>query len=219
MPQKVLSAIDRAACVLCERPEFESQGAADTAWSEAVLVACGGLPYPGSEAISQVAQRMDAGDEGDGAEPSPSNVQRKESKEARVRRALDKHLHKFWGTLASPLDDYKAQLRAARNRNKGTVWGMAVDDETARPKAAPPAPAPPSGLGGSGYATGATERRARSNSTAAARAAGKELQAQGLSTAYVPTKPYSLSLSDLASRRYLGILEGRAAVGRVRLRG
>ena len=84
---------------------------------------------------------------------------------------------------------------------------MAVDDETTRQMAAPTVPAQSSGLRGSRYATGAAERRARSDSIAAARAAGKELQAHGLSTAYEPSKPYSLSLSDLASRRYLGILE------------
>ena len=39
LPQGLLSAVDKAAAVLCERCRFPSQAEADAAWHEAVLTA------------------------------------------------------------------------------------------------------------------------------------------------------------------------------------
>ena len=77
-----------------------------------VLVACGGMPFPGTEGIREAAERLDDADPNyyGTSNATVEGARKKESKEALVRRAVDKRLHKFWGKLVAPLDAYRARL-------------------------------------------------------------------------------------------------------------
>ena len=56
-PQVCLSALQDAACCLCDRPATPPT---PEQWVEAVLVASGGMPHPGRETIATLAQTLAA---------------------------------------------------------------------------------------------------------------------------------------------------------------
>ena len=89
-------------------------------WIEAVLVACGGMPHPGSDAIRQASARLDDGDTTyDGTTTAtPTAERKKESAESRLRRAVDKHLQRFWMALLPSFAQYTEGLRTVCARSE-----------------------------------------------------------------------------------------------------
>ena len=98
LPQAVLTAIDSAAQVLCERRASTTPEETERRWREAVLTACGGMPHPGPDAVAQSTVRLQEADANyDGT--TTANVEgtrKRETREALLRRAVDKRLHAFW---------------------------------------------------------------------------------------------------------------------------
>ena len=158
-------------------------------WVEAVLVASGGMPHPGPKAIAAIAAQLIAGDRRDydgNTNATAAHDIKPESKEARVRRAIDKKLVAFWTTLVPAFNDYQALLKQTRAHHKGTALGV---DCTPEPQ--------PS----------CVRDGVRQADLATIRAEGKQREAAaGGKAPPMARKPFSLSLSDLALRRYRGLL-------------
>ena len=92
--------------------------------------------------------------------------------------------------------------------DEGTAWASAVSDEVLRPRDAPPAlgPTPTVAEQKAVSASAAIARAARAKRSLPAREDAREAQAKGLSPSSAGTpQPYSLSFSDLSTRRYLGV--------------
>ena len=116
VPQATLRAIEQAARVLCGRPGRGRAAssaelpppdpAAAPAWCAAVLTACGGMPHPGREGIHQAYARLPKGEREAGGD--------KVSKEATLRAAVDRRLHRFWAALAPSFDAFILELKATR---------------------------------------------------------------------------------------------------------
>jgi len=194
-PPALIAAVDKAAVVLCEsgpccRPC--TPGASDADWCEAVLVALGGMPHPGRDAIQTAARRLDGADRapadrggGGGAVSGASGAAavHPESAEAQVRRAIDKRLCAFWRALTPAYVEYVADLRATRDRRAGTAMAVDVTPDVL-----------PSVLRSQASVEALHDKREE----------GKARQAAGTT----PRKPASLrlSLSDAAVRRYRNVL-------------
>jgi hypothetical protein len=133
VPQATLRAIEQAARVLCGRPGRgratssaelpPPDPAAAPAWCAAVLTACGGMPHPGREGIHQAYARLPKGEREAGGD--------KVSKEATLRAAVDRRLHRFWAALAPSFDAFILELKATRARSAGTAFAYDVSPESA----------------------------------------------------------------------------------------
>ena len=101
---------------------------------------------------------------------------------------MDKTLVEFWGTLAPSFASFTAELRATRDRHRGTTLGYDATPE-------PPAPA-------------VHRDAARLAHLSEIREAGKVREATGQTSKrrVAAARPLTLSLSDAALRRYKGVL-------------
>ena len=143
-------------------------------------MASGGMPHPGPKAIAAIAAQLIAGDRRDydgNTNATAAHDIKPESKEARVRRAIDKKLVAFWTTFVPAFNDYQAHLRQTRARYRGSALGV---DCTAE--------ATPS----------CVRDGVRLASLARAREEGKQREAAaGGKAPPMARKPFSLSLSVL----------------------